>query len=107
LWQGVSGVNNPCPSGFRVPTDAELIAERLTWGSSDAAGAFASPLKLPLAGYRSDGNNGRPQDLGSWGGCWSSNLDGVYAKSLGFEIYESYNSSQTRYYGMSVRCIKD
>ena len=23
LWQGVNGINNPCPAGFRVPTEAE------------------------------------------------------------------------------------
>ncbi|MBN4083020.1 DUF11 domain-containing protein, partial [bacterium AH-315-A23] len=45
LWQGVTGTNNPCPNGYRIPTNAELDAERLSWVSNDAAGAFASPLK--------------------------------------------------------------
>ncbi|MDZ7738238.1 MAG: hypothetical protein U5K32_04025 [Bacteroidales bacterium] len=32
--------------------------ERTSWSSNDAAGAYASPLKLPLAGdrYTSDGS---------------------------------------------------
>jgi hypothetical protein len=26
LWQGTAGINNPCPSGYRIPTQAELDA---------------------------------------------------------------------------------
>jgi len=57
LWHGVSDINNPCPAGFRLPTDTELNAERESWSSQDSAGAFNSPLKLVTAGYRdhSDG----------------------------------------------------
>lgn len=32
LWQGVSGVNNPCPSGFRLPTAAEILASGNNFG---------------------------------------------------------------------------
>ena len=56
LWQGVSGVNNPCPTGYRLPTEAEWNAELLSWSSNNSAGAFASPLKLPVAGYRYGGD---------------------------------------------------
>ncbi len=52
LWQGLFTVNNPCPLYYRVPTMAELNAERLSWSSNNLAGAFASPLKWLNTGYR-------------------------------------------------------
>ncbi|MFI1770613.1 hypothetical protein [Thalassobellus citreus] len=61
LWQDVSGTNNPCPSGYRIPTKNELDAERNYggvgfWGTGSSqnnrAGAYASALKLPSAGRR-------------------------------------------------------
>lgn len=73
LWQGVSGANNPCPDGYRLPTAVELDAEHASWSSDNADGAFDSPLKLPLAGYRSY-SNGWLYIVGSRGHCWSSTV---------------------------------
>jgi uncharacterized protein (TIGR02145 family) len=104
LWQGVSGTNNPCPSGYRLPTDAEWNAERLSWSSNNSAGAFASPLKLPLAGYRAlDDVNAE----GSIGGYWSSTVDGTYSVNLFVDTSNAVMSSDERGIGLSVRCIKD
>ena len=106
LWQGVSGTNNPCPSGYRLPTEAELNAERQSWSSNDAAGAFASPLKLPVAGsrYRSDGSL---LNVGSLGHCWSGTVAGLASRNLGFGSIDAGMGSVSRAYGLSVRCIKD
>jgi uncharacterized protein (TIGR02145 family) len=106
LWQGVSGTNNPCPSGYRLPTIAEWEAERQSWSSNDAAGAFASPLKLPVAGGRSY-SNGSLYNVGSYGFYWSSTVDGASSRYLFFSSSNAFMFSNYREGGFSVRCLKD
>jgi uncharacterized protein (TIGR02145 family) len=105
LWQGLSGTNNPCPVAYRLPTEAEWEAERESWSTNDAAGAFGSALKLPMAGDRRI--NGEIFNEGALGDYKSSTSDGASSRSLFF--YSSYATMSTNYrsLGSSVRCIKN
>lgn len=98
LWQGVNGANNPCPAGFRIPTQEEFAAE----------GLYLNLLKLPQGGYR-EAYDGNIYVYGGDGYYWTSTVEGI--SSGVFDIYGegSYAGYFTieRAYGFSVRCIKN
>jgi hypothetical protein len=102
LWQGVNGTNNPCPVGYRIPTAVEIEDERSN--INNAAGAFASPLKLPAAGSRNQiSGNVTVSNVGYY---WTSTVSSTQVSILTFSVSSAIQPFD-RANGFSVRCIKN
>jgi len=116
LWQGSTGINNPCPAGWHVPTKNEWAAEvsntqvegtATSGGITNGNSAF-NLLKLPYAGRRSQ-NSGNlvGATIGTTGSYWASTTS---TTDVWFLLFDSGGSPVTvgnRSVGSSVRCVKD
>lgn len=123
-WSDTGITNNPCPTGYRVPTKAQWEAvsannnvERVGTPWTDSPANFASALyfrnpsnirilMLPVAGYRGT-NNGKLFKRGDTGTYWASSE--VTGTNSGYYINISssrvYVGTNLRANGFSVRCI--
>jgi len=106
LWQGVSGTNNPCPDGFRLPTNDEITALFTVAGISNYTTAASSKLRFSVPGLRNN-SNGTLYNAGSYGYCWSSSVFDTYASYRYFYYSGTNPNAAERGVGFSVRCIKN
>ena len=110
LWQGVNGINNPCPTGYRVPTATEFTTE-LTSGTNTAT-AFSSSLKLTSAGYRFSNNTPPSRATSNSGFYWTSTVvngttNYTIARHLAIGTSSSILNDKAKNMGLAVRCIQD
>ena len=110
LWQGVNGTNNPCPSGYRIPTQVEWQAEIDSWTSQNTAGAFASPLRLPFNKLYRASDDGLLYN-NETGYYWSSTIintvNGIKSYGLTFTTTAAQVTDKYRGDALGVRCIKN
>jgi hypothetical protein len=104
LWQGVSGINNPCPAGYRLPTLAELTNSNIT----NSTTAASSDMKFTVPGYRSC-SDGSLNLVGRQGCYWSSSVN-VFSSLVGTLSHHAIflsTAPHSRATGHTVRCLKD
>jgi uncharacterized protein (TIGR02145 family) len=111
LWESESSENNPCPNGFKVPSQSDWNTLISSSGMTDKQAAWNSALKLSNTVFRNlwSGTTG----IGSvyWTSTPSCCVAGLGGAENSFRVDLSDTSvsviAQPRGFGIAVRCIKN
>jgi uncharacterized protein (TIGR02145 family) len=135
-WYAVSGNKNVCPTGWHVPTDAEwtVLTDYLggnsiaggklkevgttNWNSPNTESTNVSLFTGLPGGSRND--FGDYYGIGIYGYWWSSteyiieehiteeyNTDNAWIRALGNSTGNASGGNVNKFYGFSVRCLRD
>jgi uncharacterized protein (TIGR02145 family) len=104
FWNGLSGINNPCPSGWRLPTSSEITSFISDNGGLTESTAYSSVLKMPAS-------MGRDRNTAQVNGSNANNLYwmsyGTGAVGLQFSSGGYVFFDQQPNYGGAIRCVQD
>jgi len=113
LWTGANPATNPCPAGFRIPTEAEWSAENI---ANVGATFQTNGLKLTLPGMlTSFGSGGASYTAKGTYGQYLTQTAYSTSPVVGGARYFGVNGSNQAWFdqnyykshGMSVRCIQN
>lgn len=129
-WYAVNDPRGLAPEGYHIPSDDEWIILTNFLGGENIAGGKMKSIGTLEAGTglwedpneyatNESGFTGVPGgyvgDFGSvalgWQGCWWSssgvNSSNAWCRRLFYGNNEAFRDSFEKYYGMSIRCLKD
>jgi uncharacterized protein (TIGR02145 family) len=125
-WYAITDSRNVCPTGWHVPSDAEwttlttylggvsVAGEKLKetrtthWQSPNTGATNETGFTALPSGYRS--HNGTYAVVGYYGSWWSSSeysTASAFLRVMGYDNGSVARSSDNRWSGFSVRCLKD